>query len=50
MWQILLNILIVLVAAVALVAGCTFFVWVLVRLAPMTETEEKPPPPRSAVE
>lgn len=49
--SILVNILLVLLGCALLIAGCTFFVWVLVRLAPMSDDEqEKPPPPRPAVE
>jgi hypothetical protein len=51
MITILLNILIVMAGCIALIAGTTFAVWLLVHvIAPQTEPEEKPPPPRSAVE
>lgn len=48
--QILLNILLVLLGCAAVIVGVTLAVALLVYLFPMTEDEEKPPPPQSAVD
>lgn len=50
MTSILVNILLVLLGCAVVIAGVTLAVALLVYLFPMTDTEEKPPPPRSAVD